>query len=222
MKIDVWSDIMCPWCAVGFGNLMQAVDEYGSDVEVTWHSFELDSHAPKVIDGDYVDALAKKYSKTREDAQQWVDLMASRGAEVGIQFDFSKLRPGNTLDAHRLLHLAGKHNLQTALKERLLRACFEEGQAIGQRATLKNSALQVGLPEQEVDEVLDSNRYEDEVRADQKVASSLNITGVPFFVIDQRLGLSGAQPPSTLLAALRQASADATEAHSCSIDGDCA
>ena len=209
MRVDVWSDVMCPWCAVGRANLLEAKAafeaEHGEPVELRWRAFELNPDAPEVVEGDYIAMLGRKYGRTREQAQQMVDQMTDRGAEAGVRFRFDRIRPGNTFNAHRLLHLAGEHGLQDALKSRLFDAYFTEGEAVGQAEVLHRLAVEVGLPAAEVTDVLESTRFADEVRAEEHLARELGVNGVPFFVIDQRVAVSGAQPSALLVKALAHA-----------------
>lgn len=224
MKVDVWSDVMCPWCAVGRANLVAALAAYEGEeaIEVNWRSFELRPDAPEVVQGDYVQMLADKYGRSKEEAQAMVDQMAARGKEVGVDFAFDAIQPGNTFDAHRLLHLASEHGLQDALKDRLFRAYFEEGQAVGTHAVLRKAALAVGLDAARVDEVLAGDDYARAVRSDESLAQQLGIGGVPFFVFDQRVAVNGAQPAEVLLQAFDHAftTREAPGGDSCAIDGE--
>lgn len=214
MKVEVWSDVVCPWCYVGKRNLEAAlaVFEHADDVEVLWRAFELDQNAPREREGRYVDRLARKYGVDRDAAQAMIDRMVSAAAAVGLDFRFDIARPGNTADAHRLLHLASEWGFQGALKERLLRATFTEGEPIGDRATLARLAGDVGLDPAEVEGVLDSDRFLPDVRADQARAVSLDVHGVPFFLVDGRFAIGGAQPPRILLRVLENAWASRDEA----------
>lgn len=207
MRIDVWSDVVCPWCMIGKANLARALErfEHADQVDVVWHSFELDPEAPRASTGTVVDMLAKKYGRSPAEAQGMIDAVTQRAAEVGLNFRMDRARPGNTFDAHRLLHLAKARGLQSALADRLFRAHFEEGEAIGEVATLQRLAEDVGLDSEEVRELLAGLAWSALVRADQQQARAYGITGVPFFVLDRRLGVGGAQPPDVLLGALRQA-----------------
>ena len=227
MQIDIWSDVMCPWCAVGRVNLQAALsrwrDEAGEPIEVRWRSFELQPDAPRVVEGDYVEKLARKYGVPRGQAQDMVDTMQVRGRSLGIPMDFSHIRPGNSFDAHRLLHLAQEHGCQDDLKGRLFQAYLCDGKAVGTHEVLRELAIAAGLPESEVDEVLGSDRYAREVRGDEVVAQQIGVQGVPFFVLDQRVALSGAQPPEVLLQALQHTVAtreEHGEAVSGANDGD--
>ena len=212
MQLDIWSDVACPWCAVGRAHLQQALEHLAErdgvqapTVTVRWRSFELDPSAPAVREGDHVQRLADKYGMSRSRADAMVQQMQERGRALGLDFDFGRLRPGNTFDAHRLLHLAHERGVQDALKERLFRAYFAEGVAVGRPDELVAVAVDAGLDEDEVREVLASDRYADAVRADERAAAQLQIRGVPFFVVDERYGVSGAQPPEVMVQVLGEA-----------------
>lgn len=208
LRLDVWSDLACPWCYVGKRRLESALArfEHADEVEVVWRSYELDPSAPRLIEGDYLDRLSKKYRTTRERAQAMVQRLVDNAAEEGITMRFDKIRSGNTFDAHRLLHLAGERGVQGALKERLVRGYFSEGEALGDPETLVRLAAEVGLDAAEVREVLASDKYATAVRADQALARELEITGVPFFVLGQgEIAVAGAQPAEEMLLALRDA-----------------
>lgn len=225
MNVEIWSDVVCPWCAIGKARFEQALESFPQrdEVTVTWRSFELDPQAPKRREGDYVSMLAKKYGTSPSQAQQMIDRMTDSAAEEGLTFDFSIAKPGNTFDAHRLLHLARDRGLQNQLKDRLLRAYHSEGQAIGDHDTLQRLAVEVGLDEVEVKEALASDAYADAVRADETQARQYGISGVPFFVLDGRIGISGAQPAEVMVEALRQAWPDDEPLQvvgSSSVDGD--
>ena len=210
MKVEIWSDIVCPWCAVGKARFERALSSFAhrDDVEVTYRSFELDPSAPRER-GDINRYLAEKYGTSIDRAREMHAHMAEVAAEEGLDFRFDQARAGNTFDAHRLLHLAAGHGLQLALKDRLLRAYFAEGEPIADRDALVRLAAEVGLDADEVRAALASDRYADAVRADEREAQQLGISGVPFFVIDRRLGISGAQPAEMLRSALEQAWEDA-------------
>jgi predicted DsbA family dithiol-disulfide isomerase len=207
MKIEIWSDVVCPWCYVGKRNFESALAEFEhrDDVEVAWRSFELDPSAPTEREGDYVTHLAGKYGMSRDQAQNMIDSMTAKGASVGLVLDFGTARPGNTFGAHRLIHFAAAKGVQGALKERLLRATFSEGEPIGDRTALARLAEEVGLVFDEAAAVLESDAYADDVRADEELAMELGISAVPFFVIDRKFGIPGAQPPEVILQALQRA-----------------
>lgn len=208
MQVDIWSDVACPWCAVGKHRFETALArfEHGEEVEVRWRSFELQPDAPAVREGgDYAGRLAAKYRVARDQAVEMIERMRATAAEEGWSFDFEHIRPGNTFDAHRLLHLAHDHGVQDAVKERFLAGYFEEGVAIGDHGELRDLAVDAGLPAGEVDDVLGSDRYADAVRADEAEARELGVTGVPFFALDRRFGIPGAQPVDTMVRSLDQA-----------------
>jgi predicted DsbA family dithiol-disulfide isomerase len=207
MRVEIWSDVICPWCYVGKRNFEAALAdfEHRDDVEVRWRSFELDPSAPAEREGDYVTHLARKYGMSPDQARDMIDSMTAKGASVGLTLDFDKARPGNTFDGHRLLHFAAERGVQEALKERLLRANFSEGEPVGNRETLVRLATEVGLPAEEAAAVLDSDAYAAEVRADEELAMDLGISAVPFFVIDRKFGIPGAQPPDVISQALQRA-----------------
>ncbi|PZS32390.1 MAG: disulfide bond formation protein DsbA, partial [Pseudonocardiales bacterium] len=172
-----------------------------------WRSFELDPTAPPSAaqQGTYAQRLAGKYGCTVDEAESMVQNMTETAATEGLDFRFDLSRPGNTFDAHRLLHLAVEHGRQDELKERLDHATFSEGSPVSDHEALRALAVEVGLPAEEVSDVLDSDRYAEAVRADEQQAQAYGISGVPFFVIDGRYGVSGAQPADVVLEALEQA-----------------
>jgi predicted DsbA family dithiol-disulfide isomerase len=208
MRIDIWSDVVCPWCWIGKRRLEAAVATFPHDVEVHWHAFELDPSAPDTREGTYEERLAGKYGCSLQEARSMTDRMTAVGAADGIDFRFDRSRPGNTFAAHQLLHLAGERGVQDAVKERLFRATFTEGEPIADHETLVRLVSEAGLDADEAREVLAQNRYGAEVRHDEAQAQRLGISGVPFFVIDGRYGVSGAQPAEVLRQALDRAWAE--------------
>jgi predicted DsbA family dithiol-disulfide isomerase len=229
MDIEIWSDIACPWCYVGKRRFEAALAEFEhrDEVTITWRSFELDPEAPAERAGDRAEHLARKYGMSVEQARQAEGRMTETAAGDGLDFRFDIARAGNTFDGHRLVHLAKAHGLQDAMKERLLHAYFSEGRLVSDHATLASLAEEVGLPADEVRETLASDRYAAEVREDERTAHSFGISAVPTFVVDRRLGASGAHPPEQLLALLRQGWESRTpvpvvagpEGESCGVDG---
>lgn len=215
LTIDVWSDIACPWCYIGKRKLERALDGFAhaADVAVTFHAFELDPSAPaKPTAGtdrgvQYAERLARKYRTDVATAQAMIDQMTSRAAEDGIEMRFDSLQPSNTFDAHRVLALARAHTpqKQAALKERLLRAYFSEGELMSDHATLARLASDVGFEVDAVMAMLVADEYADDVRADEGLAAQLGIHGVPFFVFGGKLAFSGAQPVETMRMVLERA-----------------
>ncbi|MCA9519094.1 MAG: DsbA family oxidoreductase [Myxococcales bacterium] len=214
LQVEVWSDVLCPWCYLGKRRLeraLAALDPAERErVDVTWRSFQLDPHAPAVRDGDLDDLLAKKYGMTREQARAGHARLTALGAEDAIDYHFEKARPGNSFDAHRLLQHARARGRADAMKERLMRAYFTEGVAIGDREELVRLAADAGLDEADARGVLESDAYAADVRRDVADAAELGIHGVPTFVFDRRYGISGAQPVEVLLETLRRGLARAT------------
>ena len=207
MRIDIWSDVVCPWCYVGLANLDAALAEFehADETDIVLHSFQLDPSAPRRDDQPIVERLAAKYGTSVGQIRASQARLVSLGAERGIDFRFDRAIGGNTFDAHRLLHLAARDGLQVELKHRLGRAYFTDGEPIGEPDTLRKAAVDVGLDPGEVDRVLAGDAWADEVRADLATAREIAITGVPFFVADGRLAVSGAQPAETLLGLLQEA-----------------
>lgn len=207
MEIEIWSDVMCPWCAIGKARFEAALAGFAQRdaVHVRWRSFELDPQAPRVQPGDMATRLAQKYGTGVERARAMMDHVTQTAAEVGLTFDFSKAQPGNTFDAHRLLHLAAARGRQDALKTRLMAAYLCEGEAVGRPEVLQRLAEAAGLDATEVATVLGSDAFADDVRADERMAGQIGVRGVPFFVLDGRYGVSGAQPVEVFAQALAQA-----------------
>jgi predicted DsbA family dithiol-disulfide isomerase len=209
LRVDIWSDIACPWCYVGKRRLEAALEAFDRRdlVTLVWRSFELDPHAPRLLpDGpSYAARLAKKYGTSVHQAEGMIQSMSAVAEKDGLAMRFDRIRPGNTFDAHQLLHLAGRHGLQNALKERFFQAYFTEGEAIGEVDVLVRLAGEVGLDIEQAQAALTTGAFADEVRDDQALARRLGITGVPFFVVGERFAISGAQPTELLLRALEKA-----------------
>jgi predicted DsbA family dithiol-disulfide isomerase len=207
LTVEIWSDVVCPWCYIGKRRFETALErfEHRDDVTVLWRSFELDPEAPSHAEGPASERRAAKYGMSAERAQQLHAEMTERAAAEGLEFRFDLARGGNTFDAHRLIHLAATYGHQAAAQERLMRAYFTEGEAIADRETLARLVAELGVDPAEAREALDGDRFADEVRADERLAAQIGIRGVPFFVLDRRYGVSGAQPPEALLQALDQA-----------------
>ena len=232
MQIEVWSDVVCPWCWIGKRHLEAALERFGhaEHVEVLWRAFELDPSAvsdPAGAEGaqrpSYAQRLASKYGTDVAGGQQMVDSMTQRGAEVGLDMRFDRAVGSNTADAHQLLHLAeqrGGPGLQGAVKERLMRAYFTEGQAVGDHDVLVRLAAEAGLDADAAREVLASGSLMGAVRAEEAEAAALGATGVPFFVVDRRYGVAGAQPVEALLGVLERAWADRPQLVSVTPAGD--
>jgi predicted DsbA family dithiol-disulfide isomerase len=227
VEVEIWSDIACPWCYIGKRRFEAALAqfEHRDEVRVTWRSFELDPAAPTERPGDRAERLAEKYGMTVERAREMEQQMTATAAADGLEFRFDLARSGTTFDAHRLVHLADEHGLQDAMKERLLRAYFTEGELMGDHETLVRLGVQAGLDEDAIRETLAGDRYAEQVRDDEHTGGQLGISAVPTFVIDRALGASGAHPPDALLELLRRGWANRSAVpvvaggESCGVDG---
>jgi predicted DsbA family dithiol-disulfide isomerase len=197
MRVEIWSDVACPWCYIGKRRFELALAdfEHRDDVEVVWRSFELDPGAAPAYEGDRVERLARKYGTSREQAAARQEQIERMAAEDGVEIRFATVRDGNTFDAHRLTHLGAAHGVQDEVVERLFRARFADGELASDHAVLERLAADAGLPEDETRDLLAGDRFADAVRDDEGTAASLGITAVPFYVVDRAMGASGAQPP---------------------------
>ena len=209
LRVDIWSDIACPWCYVGkrrFEGALAALPQREA-VSVVWHSFELDAKAPRSPTAplSYAERLAAKYGTGVAQAEERIRSMAQTAREDGLELRFDRVKPTNTFDAHRLLHFAHEHGLQDATKERLLRAYFTEGTLLGEPTELVRLGSEVGLDRAELVRLYEGDAYTAAVRADEDEARTLGIRGVPFFVVGGRYAVSGAQPAAALLGVLQQA-----------------
>jgi predicted DsbA family dithiol-disulfide isomerase len=213
MQVEIWSDVVCPWCYLGKRYFEQALERFPhrDEVEVIYRSFELDPSAPPGVTTPTVETLAGKYGMGLEQAREAQRQMEQRAAQAGLTFRMEDLRSGNTRDAHRLLQLAGAQGRGAELAERLHRAYFTDQASIFDHASLAGFAADVGLDRDEALAVLAGDQYAQAVEADEQVAYSLGVTGVPFFVIDRRYGISGAQPAETITQVLERVWAE-TEA----------
>lgn len=210
VHIEIWSDVVCPWCYIGKRRFEVALASfaYAHDVTLSYRSFELDPAAPALRTGTHAEHLARKYGMAVEEAEQLDQQMTHRAAAEGLDFRFDIIRAGNTFDAHRLLHLAKDHGVQPELKERLMRATFTEGLPIADKNTLERLAAEVGVPASEARAVLASDAHAGAVREDERQAARYGITGVPFYVADGRYAVSGAQPTEVFVELLRRAHAE--------------
>jgi len=206
LKVEIWSDVVCPWCYIGKRRFESALAsfEHRDQVEVYWRSYQLDPTAPRTSELTLNEMLASKYGMTTQKAGEMNARVSSLAAAEGLDYRLEKAHPANTFDAHRLIHLAADHDLQDAMKERLMKAYFTEGQAVGDIETLVALAVEVGLDAEEARTTLTSKTYTDEVTADIHLARELGITGVPFFVVNEQYGISGAQPKEVFQKTLQQ------------------
>ncbi|MFT4009388.1 MAG: DsbA family oxidoreductase [Nocardioidaceae bacterium] len=231
MRIEIWSDVVCPWCYIGKRRLESALAEFPhrDEVEIVYRSFELDPEAPQVGYESIRDSLANKYGLGEEQVRQMMARVSETAVTEGLRFAYEDAMHTKTVDAHRLLHLALDQGLQAELKEALLAAYFTRGESMGDHDVLRKVAVDVGLDPARVDQVLSSDEYADAVQADIAQARAYGANGVPFFVVDQKFGVSGAQPAEVFAQLLDRAWSeshptltrvgDVTEGDTCGIDG---
>lgn len=196
MQIEIWSDVICPWCYIGKRRFEQALAQTGQrdDIDIIWRSFELDPKAPQQHPGTLIELLSRKYGVSLQQAAEMNARVSGVAQEVGLQYRLSEARPGNTFDAHRLLHYAVAQQKGDAAMEAIMNAYFSEGLPVGDRAALATLAPQFGIEEVHALALLESDEFAALVRADESRAAELGITGVPFFVFDGKTAISGAQP----------------------------
>lgn len=206
MNIEIWSDVVCPWCYIGKRRLEKAIADFDHrhTVGVTWRSFELNPESPRRESVALEETLAQKYGMTREQARAANERVTGLAAAEGLEYHLENAHGANTFDAHRLIHLASAKGLQGEMKERLMRAHFTEGVAVGVPTELVRLAAEVGIDEADAGDLLKSDRYSDEVRADEQRARELGVSGVPFFVVNAKWGISGAQPTEVFAEALNR------------------
>ena len=232
LKIQIWSDIMCPFCYIGKRRIEEALQlfEHKDAVAIEWKSFQLDASFVASSDDNMVEHLAQKYGKDADWAQGMLDNMTQNAKSAGLDFHFEKAVLANSFNAHRLLHLAKKHQLANDLEELLFKAYLTEGKNINDNNTLKELGVSVGLNEHDIDEVLNSDAYGNDVKQDIQNANSIGVQGVPFFVFDNKYAVSGAQPATAFLETLQKVWEEGkfaskvtlintTEGDSCGIDG---
>ena len=211
MQIEIWSDVVCPWCYIGKRRLEKALAGFAhaDEVEVVYRSFQLDPSAPVVPTETVAESLGRKYGGGPEAGRQMIDRVEAVAAEEGLLFRHHQALRVNTVDAHRLLHLALVEGKQAELKEALLSAYFIETENVADHDTLTRIATGAGLGEARVRDVLESAEFADEVEADIRQAAAFGANGVPFFVVDRKYGISGAQPVEVFTQTLERAWSDA-------------
>lgn len=207
MKVEIWSDIACPWCYIGRRRFESALNqfEHREQVEVIWRSFELDPGAPHEYSGSVDDLLANKYQMSRAQAHAANARVTALAAQEGLDYHLDQAHPVNSFDAHRVIHLAAHHGLQSDMKERLQRAYFTEGLTVSDPETLVRLAVEVGLDADETRQMLAGDAYATDVRADERRARQIGVSGVPFFLFGEKYAVSGAQPTELFASALEQA-----------------
>ncbi|MEO7349523.1 MAG: DsbA family oxidoreductase [Terrimesophilobacter sp.] len=204
IKVDIWSDIACPWCYIGKRKFETAVTEFGEDVDVEYHAYELAPETPEEVVGTALQNFVERKGVPLEQAKEMFDRVIGVAKEVGLDYDYDSLQSTNTVRAHELLHYAKAHGRQIDMKERLLRAYFIEGRHIGRVESLAELAGEIGLDRADALRALSSREFLSAVDADKAQAREYGIQGVPFFVIDGKYGISGAQNSSVFVEALQQ------------------
>lgn len=207
MKVDIWSDVRCPFCYIGKRKFEAALAqfEHKGQVEIEWHSFELDPNAETLPGTNPAQHLADKYGKPLEWAEEMQANVTQTAAEVGLTFKLDQSIVANSFDAHRLIQLAKTEGLGDEIEEQLFIAHFTEGKNIADHQTLVEIGISIGLGELAIKTTLSGTDFTDEVRYDERTAQNIGVRGVPFFVFNQKLGISGAQSPETFRDALNQA-----------------
>jgi predicted DsbA family dithiol-disulfide isomerase len=205
IKVDIWSDVQCPWCYVGKRKFEAGAAAFDGEVEVEYHSFELAPDTPVDFDGSPVEYLSQRKGIPVEQVTQMLYNVTGIAASVGLQYDYEHVHQTNTVKAHELLHYAKEQGRQLDMKERLLKAYFVDGRHVGRIEDLADLAAEIGLDREEVVRVLTDETYHADVKADVAQAVAYGIQGVPFFVIDGTYGVSGAQDATAFTQVLEQA-----------------
>jgi predicted DsbA family dithiol-disulfide isomerase/very-short-patch-repair endonuclease len=211
LKVDVWSDIACPWCFIGKRKFETAAAAFGGEVEVEYHSFELSPDTPVDFEGNEAEFLAGHKGLGVDQAQSMLDNVKGIAAQVGLHYDFDAMHHTNTVKAHELIHYAKAHGVQLDVVERLLQAYFEQGRHLGRIDVLADVAAEAGLDRDDALRSLQAEEFLADVRADQAQAQAFGINGVPFFVFEGRYGVSGAQDPAVFREVLDKVAAERAE-----------
>ena len=205
IKVDIWSDVQCPWCYIGKRKFEKGVELYGRPVEIEYHSFELAPDTPVDYEGTTVQYLSERKGIPVDQANQMLERVTGIAESVGLNYNFDTVHQTNTVKAHELLHYAKAHGKQQEMKERLLKSYFVEGEHVGKSENLAKLAAEVGLDEADTLRSLNEEEFLPAVKADMAQAQAYGINGVPFYVIDGKYGISGAQDSATFAAALTEA-----------------
>lgn len=205
MKIEIWSDFACPFCYIGKRHLEQALAQFNGNVEVVFRAFELDPHANGEPEENVQQRLERKYQKTPEQALEMIRYVEQIGQQAGLDLRYETTQYTRTFEAHRLAKFAEQKGLGLEMVEKIFHFYFTQNGILAKRTTLIELAIEMGLDRTEVAQLLTGDDFSHEVREDERMANRLGIHSVPFFLIDGKLAVSGAQPPETLLAAMQQA-----------------
>ncbi|PWS32696.1 DsbA family oxidoreductase [Pedobacter paludis] len=214
MKVEIWSDVMCPFCYIGKRHFEQAIEKlpFKNEIEVDWKSYQLNPEYHNTNNETVYEYLSRSKGMPIEQAKQMTKQVVDMAENAGLTIDFDKNIPANTFNAHRLIHLASKHNLQDLAEEKLFEAHFVKSRNIGETSVLVDVAVEIGLDKAEAEEVLNSDQFAEAVRYDVYESQNLGIRGVPYFVMDRKYGVSGAQPVQAFTDALTQSFTEWKEA----------
>lgn len=205
IKIDIWSDIACPWCYIGKRRLESALQDFGdTPVEVEYHSFELDPGAPADYPGDHAAYLAQHLGATADQVAEMDRAITKTAAAAGLDYHLDDIKVTNTGKAHQLIHFAKAQGKGAQMKERLLRAYFTKGRHVGRDADLADLAAEIGLDRDAALAALKDGRFAQAVADDKAQGAAIGVQGVPFFVVDGKYAISGAQPADLFLEALNK------------------
>jgi predicted DsbA family dithiol-disulfide isomerase len=206
MKVEIWSDYQCPFCYIGKRRFEEALKQFENkaQVEVSFRSFELNPEAERDINMSQNEMLAKKYGMSHADVEANNQNLTQQAKELGLEYHLDKVVLTNSFDAHRLMHFAESKGKENEMNELLFKAYFTEGKHIGDHAILVNLAEEAGLDKSEAEAMLGGTAFTAEVRGDEQEGSQLGITGVPFFVINRKYGISGAQSAEAFLDTLKK------------------
>jgi len=204
IKVDIWSDVQCPWCYIGKRKFEAGAAIFGDEVEVEYHSFELSPDTPVDFDGTPVDYLSQRKGIPVPQVEEMLARVTGIAKDVGLDYDYDHVHQTNTVISHELIHFAKAKGRQLEMKERLLKAYFVNGEHVGRIPDLVAIAVELGYDEAEVTEALESHRFLPDVKADVALAQEYGIQGVPFFVIDGKYGVSGAQEAEAFANVLAQ------------------
>lgn len=234
MKIEIWSDIMCPFCYIGKRNFETALEQFNdkNSIEVIWKSFQLDPSLPEVQNENYSDYLVKSKGMGKEQVDSMLANVTQSAKKVGLDYNFDRAVMVNSLKAHRLIQFAKTHGLGDVAEERLFKAFFNEGKNVADTLTLIQLGKDIGLNENEIANSFTDDKYLELVNKDIEEARSIGVSGVPFFVFDRKYAVSGAQPPHAFIDALQKSftewreenppiNLEVSKGQSCSIDGVC-
>ncbi|MGZ3883664.1 MAG: DsbA family oxidoreductase [Bacteroidia bacterium] len=207
MRVDIWSDIRCPFCYIGKRHFERALEKFKhkGEVQITWHSFELDPHMQTQKDISVIDYLAERKGISREQSVKLHDRVTQMAKDAGLNYNFDTAVMANSFDAHRLIQLANTKGKGDEAEEQIFKAYFIDGKDISDKFVLTTIGVTLGLDEHTVKTMLNGDAFAEDVRKDEAMAQQIGVSGVPFFVIDQKLGVSGAQPPEVFLGALEKA-----------------